>query len=58
MVAVGYIAGVEEPVIVPEAIVTEKNEEHKLLFGTRMVTIIDAIRRDAKTAPIRAGTSH
>lgn len=40
------LAGLESPLVVPEAIVTERSAKHKLLFGTRLSSIIDAIRRD------------
>lgn len=36
----GVIAGLEEPLIVPEAVVTENNVRHQLL----LVAIVDKIR--------------
>lgn len=46
------IAGLKPPLVVPEAIVTERSAEHKLLFGTRLVSIIDTIRRDRAGTPL------
>lgn len=46
MHSIDVVAGLKKPLVVPEAIVTERNVEHKLLFGTRLVSIIDTIRRD------------
>ena len=47
------LAGLDHPLVVPEAIVTERSAEHHLLLGTRLVTIVNAIRQN-RPAPAKA----
>lgn len=42
------LAGLDMPLIIPAAIVTEKNTRHQLLFGTRIAIIVETIRRRAR----------